>query len=186
MKRQNHTISDISGEEGQRRLDHYNKWLMDPKRSSGSTYPGYFGTSRKVVKETVEKKAKRAYNKRIVTHTLKGNEMKAQSKLFQATAIVNACADKAEALAMIMKELEVTKSNAFVYYTKVQKAKGVEKETGVKTEVKSTKTVKAPVKNTSKVTEISQEKYKEKVGEIDKVIASLKGKTATPFSGLMA
>jgi hypothetical protein len=40
--------------------------------------------------------------------------MKAQSKLFQATAIVNACNDKAEALAMIMKELSVTKANAFV------------------------------------------------------------------------
>lgn len=186
MKRQNHTISDISGEEGQHRLDHYNKWLMDPKRSSGSTYPGYFGTSRKVVKETVEKKAKRAYNKRIVTHTLKGNEMTKVTKLSQATDIVRANPEKAIALVAIMEALGVTKSNAFVYYTKAQRALGSDGANTVKSDVKSTKTVKAPAKNTSKVTEISQEKYKDKVGEIDKVIASLKGKAATPFSGLMA
>lgn len=187
MKRQNYTITDVTGDEGRSRLDHYNKWLMDPKRSSGTTYPGYTGTSDTVTKVTVDETTKRVYNKRIVTHTFKGNEMKAQSKLFQATAIVNACADKAEALAMIMKELNVTKSNAFVYYTKVQKAKGVEKETGVKTDVKPAKTAKTPVKNTSKVTEITSEKALKKVGEIDKVIASLKanGATASPFAGLV-
>ena len=25
----------------QRKLDHYNKWLLDPKRDFGSTYPGF-------------------------------------------------------------------------------------------------------------------------------------------------
>lgn len=166
-------------------MDHYNKWLLDPKRSSGSTYPGYFGTSRKVVKETVEKKSKRVYNKRIVTHTLKGNDMTKVTKLSQATDIVRANPDKAIAMACIMETLGVTKSNAFVYYTKAQKALGTGEAKTVKSEVKATKTVKAPAKNTSKVTEISQEKYKEKVGEIDKVIASLKGVKATPFAGLV-
>ena len=185
MKRDQFTITDVTGQEGQKKLDHYNQWLLDPKREPGSIYPGYTGTNRKVTAVTVEKKTKRVYNKRIVTHTLKGNEMSKVTKLSIATDIVKANPEKAVALAAIMETLSVTKSNAFVYFTKAQKLIGGEKETGVKTEVKSTKSAKVSTKNTSKVTEISQEKHKEKVGEIDKVIASLKGVKATPFTGLV-
>lgn len=34
-------FEDISGVKGQRRLDHYNAWLGDPKRKLGTLYPGY-------------------------------------------------------------------------------------------------------------------------------------------------
>lgn len=36
-------IEDVTGVEGQKRLDHYNKWLMDPSRPFTSAYPGYPG-----------------------------------------------------------------------------------------------------------------------------------------------
>lgn len=100
--------------------------------------------------------------------------MQAQSKLFQATAIVNACADKAEALAMIMKELSVTKSNAFVYYTKV--TKGVSKpakESTVKT-----------VSNTI-VSMSNQSKRAKKLAEIDAFLASSPSSASNPFAALV-
>jgi hypothetical protein len=104
--------------------------------------------------------------------------MKAQSKLFQATAIVNACNDKAEALAMIMKELSVTKSNAFVYYTKA--TKGVAKpakETTAKTDEKT-------VSKTS-VSMTSASKKQQKLAEIDAFLASAPSSAGNPFAALV-
>lgn len=194
MKRINYTIDDVTGEEGQKRLDHYNQWLLDPKRVSGTVYPGYpqekkARTSRKVTAETVDKKTKRNYNQRIVTKILKGNMMTKVTNLSRATDIVKASANKAEAIAKIVETLSVTKSNAFVYYTKAFKILNPGDSAPVKTKVSAEKSEKTEVKTkktVSKVTEISPEKHKQKVGEIDKVIASLKGKPATPFSGLTA
>ena len=104
--------------------------------------------------------------------------MKAQSKLFQATAIVNACNDKAEALAMIMKELSVTKSNAFVYYTKATK--------GVAKPAKET-TVKTDEKTVSKtaVSMTSASKKQQKLAEIDAFLASAPSSAGNPFAALV-
>jgi hypothetical protein len=100
--------------------------------------------------------------------------MKAQSKLFQATAIVNACNDKAEALAMIMKELSVTKSNAFVYYTKATK--------GVAKPAKET-SEKAVSKTTVSMT--NQSKRAQKLAEIDAFLASAPSSASNPFAALV-
>jgi hypothetical protein len=35
VRRTEWTISDITGLEGQKKLDEYNKWLLDPKREFG-------------------------------------------------------------------------------------------------------------------------------------------------------
>lgn len=43
MKKFVYEFLDITGIEGQKRLDHYNAWLGDPKRKLGSFYPGYPG-----------------------------------------------------------------------------------------------------------------------------------------------
>jgi hypothetical protein len=104
--------------------------------------------------------------------------MKAQSKLFQATAIVNACNDKAEALAMIMKELSVTKSNAFVYYTKA--TKGVAKPAKVSAEKTDEKTVS---KTTVSMTSAS--KKQQKLAEIDAFLASAPSSAGNPFAALV-
>jgi meiotically up-regulated gene 157 (Mug157) protein len=100
--------------------------------------------------------------------------MKAQSKLFQATAIVNACADKAEALAMIMTELSVSKSNAFVYYTKA--TKGVSKPAKAD---KATKPAKESIQGTSST------KKAQKLAEIDAFLASNAASAkGNPFAAL--
>lgn len=121
--------------------------------------------------------------------------MKATSKLFQANAIINSSADKAEAIARIQKELAVTKSNAFVYYTKCTKT--VSEKTGekqVKNTSKSDKTaqviVEKAVETAKKRTQTAQGQSAstkaKKVKDIDQMIANLAAQgQATPFGSLV-
>lgn len=187
MKRQNYTITDVTGEEGQKKLDHYNKWLLSD-RPQGSIYPGYTRVKKKVSPVTVDKKPKKSHNKRTETVIFKGNlTMTKVTNLSRAIDIVRANSDKAIAIASIMETLGVTKSNAFVYYTKATKALGTVKTDKVAEGVvdKAVKTARA--KKANPVTETSPEKARAKVAEIDAVIASLKAsgtKVASPFAGL--
>ena len=134
----------VKGMEGQDRLDHYNAWLLDHSREFGVPYAGFPGDSvvplqdvpvlsvkntnkinklanRKV---TVDAHPKVSHN----THMLnkKGNEMTKVTNLSKATEIVKAAIDsrtpKAEILNLLVSELSVTRSNAFVYFTKATKA----------------------------------------------------------------
>lgn len=177
---------------GQKRLDHYNKWLMDNTREFGKPYPGYPGDkndsySQKTVRNdrvlsvTVAKAPKKSYNNHITTNT-QGSKMTKVTNLSRATAIVKASATKAEALDKIVAELSVTRSNAFVYFTKASKALG----TAPSTE-KAPKAVK--VAKANPVTGLSQEKAAKKVAEIDATIAKLKSKTSkatSPFGQAIA
>lgn len=182
-------------QDGQRRLDHYNKWLLDNNRPFGQVYPGYPDEvvenkndsysevpeqSAQVSNETVALKPKKSHNRRIVNKIMKGSEMSKVTKLSQATEIVKASASKADALAKIMEALGVTKSNAFVYYTKATKATGTELPKGEKP-------AKAKAAKANAVTGTSPAKAKAKVAEIDAVIAGLKAsgvKVASPFQAL--
>lgn len=101
------------------------------------------------------------------------------TKLSTAVEIVKLSADKQEAMAKIMEELGVTKSNAFVYWTKATKALGSAPV------VKTEKVEKA--RKTNPVTGTTPEKARAKIAEIDNVIAGLKASGATvasPFAGL--
>lgn len=197
MKKLNYTV-DMDWQGGQARLDHYNEWLMDPKRPIGEIYPGFPGDKNgsysevpeqevRVLEVTVAPKPKKSHNRGTVTkHTHKGNQMAKVTNLSRATEIVKASASKAEALEKIVAELNVTRSNAFVYFTKATKALG---SAGTEAAPKAEKTEKPAKVKTSKVTELSPEKAKAKVAEIDKVIAGLKAngaKVASPFAGLVA
>lgn len=109
------------------------------------------------------------------------------TNLSRATEIVKASASKAEALEKIVTVLGVTRSNAFVYFTKATKALGT--EAAPKTEkVLYAGKAKGFFRKVNPVTETSPEKAKAKIAEIDKVIAGLKasGATVTPFAGLGA
>ena len=101
---------------------------------------------------------------------------------------------KAEILNMLMGELNVTRSNAFVYFTKASKALGF---TVTKGESKAKKVAKTDeqkadeffkdaaaklAKKRSTVTELSPAKKAKKVAVIDKVIADLKPQS--PFAAL--
>jgi len=177
MKRERFEITDQ--EEGQRRLDHYNQWLMDPKRSvDGKPYPGYTVQESKVKAVTVAEKPKSSHNTRMLNE--KGNEMK-ETKLSVATRIVKSIPEKNLALSEIMNVLGVTRSNAFVYFTKATKALGQPATEKAPKAAKVTKTKVNPV------TETSPEKAKAKVAEIDAVIAGLRAngaQVASPFAGL--
>lgn len=101
---------------------------------------------------------------------------------------------KAEILNMLMGELNVSRSNAFVYFTKASKALGF---TITKGESKAKKAVKTDeqkadeffkdaaaklAKKRATVTELSPAKKAKKVAVIDKVIADLKPQS--PFAAL--
>lgn len=102
--------------------------------------------------------------------------MKATSKLFQATEIVKVSESKAEALDAIVKQLGVTRSNAFVYYTKATKgvAKPAKAEKAEKTESKTS------------VSMTSASKKAAKLAEIDAFLASNKSAVGNPFAALGA
>ena len=105
--------------------------------------------------------------------------MTKETNLSIATRLVASTPDKALALSEIMNVLGVSRSNAFVYYTKA--TKGVAKP-AVKTE-KATKTVKESIQGTSST------KKATKIAEIDAVIANLRKSGATvasPFAQLGA
>ena len=108
------------------------------------------------------------------------------TNLSRATDIVKAAIDsrtpKAEILNLLVSELSVTRSNAFVYFTKATKALNVSIAVD-KGAVKAPKAVKV-----NKITETSPEKARAKVAEIDAVIANLRksGAAVSPFAALGA
>lgn len=101
---------------------------------------------------------------------------------------------KAEILNMLMGELNVTRSNAFVYFTKASKALGISVTKGESKAKKAVKTDEQKAdeffkdaaaklaKKRASVTELSPAKKAKKVAVIDKVIADLKPQS--PFAAL--
>ena len=194
----------ITGMVGQDRLDHYNAWLMDHSREFGVPYAGFPGDSVETLQDapvfsvkntneinkladrkvTVDVPLKVSHNTDMLNK--KGNEMTKVTNLSKATDIVKAAIDcrtpKAEILNLLVSELSVTRSNAFVYFTKATKALNVS-ITVDKGAVKAPKAVKV-----NKITETSPEKARAKVAEIDAVIANLRksGASVSPFAALGA
>lgn len=126
------------------------------------------------------------------THTSQGNNMTKVTNLSRCTAIFNEYpgAPRSVLLTKFMEELGITRSNAFVYLSKVEKAVG-EKRSSRLMEGKTEESMKrkAPVaRKVNPVTELSADKAAKKIAEIDAVIAGLRqsGATVSPFSGLGA
>ena len=94
-------------------------------------------------------------------------------------AQIDASTPKSEVLELLVKELSISRSNAFVYFTKATKLMGVSVD-------KAVKTVKpAKFHSKSSVTELSTAKASTKLNEIDQFLASVKRKgSASPFAGL--
>lgn len=102
------------------------------------------------------------------------------SKLSTATEIVKKALEAKESknviLDTLVAELSITRSNAFVYFTKASKALVGEAYPNLKVP-KAEKVSKAKV---NPVTETSPAKAQAKIAEIDNVIAGLKAKASTP------
>jgi hypothetical protein len=102
--------------------------------------------------------------------------MTKETNLSIATRIVASTPVKASALVEIMTVLGVTRSNAFVYYTKA--TKGVAKP-AVKAE-KASKPAKESIQGTSST------KKAQKLAEIDAFLASASSAKGNPFAALSA
>ena len=219
MKVKRQVLKVTDWQDGQKRLDHYNAWLMDPTREfGGAPYPGYpedkndsYSEGEKPTesvetsqdapvfsgkksnkinklqhrKVTVALSGEVSHNKN--TKSMKGNVMTKVTNLSKATEIVRvqveARVPKAAILDMIVAELSVSRSNAFVYFTKATKALGF----SITVDKGATKAPRATKVAKNKVTELSPEKAAKKVAEIDAVIAGLKAngaKVASPFAQL--
>jgi hypothetical protein len=101
--------------------------------------------------------------------------MTKETNLSIAIRLVASTPDKALALSEIMNVLGVSRSNAFVYYTKA--TKGVAKP--VKAE-KATKTVKESIQGTTAT------KKAQKLAEIDAFLNSAPSVKGNPFAALGA
>ena len=134
------------------------------------------------------------------THT-QGNDMKKETNLSRATDLVRIGIDagvrKGDMIQSIQDLLNVTRSNAFVYFTKACKALGTkitvdrdqQKQDQADANALGCRVGTALPRKSRKVnpiTETSPEKAAAKIAEIDRVIAGLRqsGATVSPFSGL--
>lgn len=130
MSKMIYTVSDYTGKQGQDRLDHYNKWLLDPKREFGSIYPGYpedkkVPKSRKKGKKDMEAAVETVVTKPVVKATKASLDKRPKApregtKLSKATEVVKATGkdDKEACLKAIVEALSVTRGNASIYYAK--------------------------------------------------------------------
>lgn len=127
MKRPTFTITDVKGDEGQKRLDHYNRWLLDPKREAGTTYPGY-PEDRKVKSRKkgriMEQVAVDTGVMKNVVKTVKAVKApkapREGTKLSKAIVIVKDTGkdDKEACLKALVEALAITRGNASIYYAK--------------------------------------------------------------------
>ena len=105
--------------------------------------------------------------------------MTKETNLSIATRLVASTPDKALALSEIMAVLGVTRSNAFVYYTKA--TKGVAKPAvGVAKAEKASKPAKESIQGTSDA------RKAQKLKEIDAFLASASSAKGNPFAALGA
>lgn len=120
---------NAKNDELQDRLNHYNDWLMDDKRETGSTYPGYPGdkavkpTKNKVVTPVKTPKKGKSVMKIETTgvkiaRTAVTKAPKAGSKQAKANEIVMriGVANKSQAIEAIMAEASMSKAGATTYF----------------------------------------------------------------------
>ena len=128
MSKMIYTISDVTGKQGQQRLDHYNKWLLDPKREVGAVYPGYPQDKKPISRKKGKMMEAVAVDTK-VSKPVKVTKAKAEStakapregsKLSKALEVVKSTGkdDKEACLVAIVNALSVTRGNASIYYAK--------------------------------------------------------------------
>ncbi|NBS69467.1 hypothetical protein EBT31_11225 [bacterium] len=107
----------------QAKLDHYNKWLMNPKRELGTTYPGYPGDSKLVKKG---KKMSEVTVNEVKTETaVKGKRAKREGATKQVRAIElykQLGGDKGAVIDAFMSQLSMSKAGATTYFYNAKKA----------------------------------------------------------------
>jgi len=108
-----------------RKLEHYNKWLLDPKRPSGTVYPGFpeevkMAKAAAAYKEEfiAKREAKAAKPKAAKPKAVKAKKVAgAPTKQEQAVAIYTRLGgDKAAVISAIQSELGMSAAGATTYF----------------------------------------------------------------------
>lgn len=99
----------------QRKLDHYNEWLLDPKRPILQKYPG-FPDEHLFDKKPVENQDSQPVQAPVKSKPVK--EAKG-SRFLQAKAIFEVHKDKDQFIRVAMEEMQISKSNASIYFKRV-------------------------------------------------------------------
>lgn len=109
---------------GNRKLAHYNAWLLDPNRESGKPYPG-FPEELKLIQaraRLASDVAAKAVKSKAYVRTAKDKAVKAGSKIEQAVAIYKRCnGDKAAVIAAIQAEAGMSLAGATTYFYNAKK-----------------------------------------------------------------
>ena len=104
----------------QRKLNHYNEWLLNPKRDVGTgPYPGFpedmaLERGRKLVKEAHVAKQKVAKPKAIRARSAPGQPTKLDRA--KALRVSNPGVSKDTLIGLFMSELSMSKAGATTYY----------------------------------------------------------------------
>lgn len=99
---------------GDRKLAHYNAWLLDPEREFGVPYPGFPEDLEIARVEVHTFKPKKAAVKR-------ERAVGGETKLAKAQALFDASMSRDEVVALFMAELNMTKAGATTYYYNCKK-----------------------------------------------------------------
>lgn len=110
---------------GNRKLAHYNAWLLDPNRESGKPYPGFpeelklIQARARLAADVAEKSAKKA---KAYVRTAKDKAVKAGSKIELAVAIYKRLnGDKVAVIAAIQAEAGMSLAGATTYFYNAKK-----------------------------------------------------------------
>lgn len=114
----------------QRKLDHYNKWLLDPKREFGTVYPGFPGEEKTpyrakaaaaTVVQAAQKTARAAKPK--VTRAPRGEGPTKQERALEIYK-ANMKLSKDNLIELIRTELQMSLAGATTYYYNSKRAAG--------------------------------------------------------------
>lgn len=112
-------------EYGDRKLAHYNAWLLDPKREFGTIYPGFpedleQPKAKKRIAKVTDKVTKKG---KVPAKTKAKRTSKGATKLDQAKALfaANSSLSRAEVIELFMTELGMSKAGATTYFYNAQK-----------------------------------------------------------------
>lgn len=118
----------------QRKLDHYNKWLLDPKREFGTRYPGfpeeadspYASTAKREATQVIQKAkvtAKQSTPKVKVKRAPRGEGPTKQERALEIYK-ANSKLSKDNLIELIRTELQMSLAGATTYYYNSKRAAG--------------------------------------------------------------
>lgn len=110
-------------EYGDRKLAHYNAWLLDPARPAGTVYPGFPEDMAAPKAKRVAKVTDKVTKKGKVPAAKTKRAAKGETKLDKAKALfkANAKLSRENMIGLFMEQLQMSRAGATTYYYNAQK-----------------------------------------------------------------